>query len=317
MISVLIIEEPKVNAVTWWRFFRPLSEMQKLYPGQFSIKMTRRVDEAELYFFDIVILSRANDPETLTFAKRVKNLGRSKIIMDIDDAITNLQTYHDQYAYHNNRRNIAWELFALVDYFWVSTEQLMYDCDCFGRGEIMPNAVLPSDLPDKPSPDNGLWMWRGKGMQTPDVYFEGVDTYEKIKDKAKSWIFWGVLPNLNHGANVRPPMEYEINIHNYFEKVKALRLNGVWKPLVPCLFNDAKSNIAWIEATVSGGVCLTNYAGKTAWENAVSEMPTYDEACEIWAKSKERVLRDFNLIEGARLRADSMARLLNTKYIRA
>jgi hypothetical protein len=80
---------------------------------------------------------------------------------------------------------------------------------------------------------------------------------------------------------------------------------------VPCLFNDAKSNIAWIEATVSGGICLTNYAGKTAWENAVSEMPTYDEAVVIWEKSKERILKDFNLIEGAKLRAASIERLLN------
>jgi len=310
MINILIIDEPKVNPVTWWRFLRPLSEMQKQFPGKYNVRITRRLDEAELYFVDVVILSRPNDPDTLNFAKRVKDLGRAKLIIDIDDAITNLQPYHDQFAYHNKRTQLAYQLFALVDYFWVSTEQLMYDCDCFGRGEIMPNAVLPSDLPNEPSPDRGLWMWRGKGMQSPDVYFEGVDTYERIKGDVKNWIFWGMIPNLNHLNNVRVE-EYETSIPAYFEKVKALRLNGVWKPLVPCLFNDAKSNIAWIEATVSGGICLTNYAGKTAWENAVSEMPTYDEAVVIWEKSKERILKDFNLIDGAKLRAASIERLLN------
>ena len=314
MISILVIEEPKVNAVTWWRYLRPLSQMQKDFPGQFSIKMTRRIDEVDLYFYDIIILSRPNDPDTLNFAKRVKRIGRSKIIIDIDDAITNLQPYHDQFAYHDKRKGLAWELFSLADYFWVSTEQLMYDCDCFGRGEIMPNAVLAEDLPDSPSPDRGLWMWRGKGMQTPDVYFEGVDTYERIKGRVNNWIFWGVLPNIDHRQNVQV-IEYEPDIQSYFDKVKALRLNGVWKPLVDCKFNDAKSNIAWIEATVSGGICLSNYAGKTAWENAVSELPeTYDEACAIWTKSKERILKDFNLVKGAELRADSIARLLNQRH---
>ena len=121
---------------------------------------------------------------------------------------------------------------------------------------------------------------------------------------------WGMLPNLDHLPNVRVE-EYEVSIPSYFAKVKHLQLNGVWKPLVPCLFNDAKSNIAWIEATVSGGVCLTNYAGKTAWENAVNYMPTYDEARQIWQMSKERVLKDFNLVDGASLRAASIEKLLN------
>ena len=309
MINILIIDE-KVNPVTWWRFLRPLSEMQKQFPRRYNIKMVRQINEVDLYWVDIVILSRPNDPETLNFARRVKDIGRSKIIIDIDDAITNLQPYHDQYAYHSKRTQLAYQIFDLVDYFWVSTEQLMYDCDCFGRGEIMPNAVLPEDLPDEPSPDRGFWMWRGKGMQAPDVYFEGVDTYEKIKHDVKQWLFWGMLPNIAHLDNIRLE-EYEVSIPAYFAKVKQLQLNGVWKPLVPCKFNDAKSNIAWIEATCSGGVCLTNYAGKTAWENAVNYLPTYDEARQIWQMSKERVLKDFNLVDGAVLRARSIENLLN------
>jgi len=316
VINILVIERPEMNAVTWWRFLRPLAEMQKQHPGKFNIRMARRLDEAELYFVDVVILSRPNDPDTLSFVRRVKDLGRSKIILDIDDAITNLPSYHDQAAYHNNRKNIAWEIFGMVDAFWVSTEQLLYEVGDLARAEIMPNAVLPEDLPNEPSPDNGLWMWRGKGMQTPDVYFAGVEQYEQIKDRVNKWIFWGVLPNIDHLPNVQQ-LEYETHIPNYFSKVKQMRLNGVWKPLVPCLFNDAKSNIAWIEATCSGGVCLTNYAGKTAWENAVSEMPTYDEAREIWAKSKERILQDFNLIDGGNKRAASIERLLNNRIERA
>jgi hypothetical protein len=310
MINILIIDE-KVNPVTWWRFLRPLSEMQKQFPGRYNIKMVRQINEVDLYWVDIVILSRPNDPDTLKFAQLVKNLGRAKLMIDIDDAITNLPFYHDQYAYHSKRTQLAYQIFDLVDYFWVSTEQLMYDCDCFGRGEIMPNAVLPEDLPDEPSPDHGLWMWRGLGMQKEDVYQAGVEVYNQIRDIPNRWIFWGVIPNINHNWDKIVNPERELSTPAYFAKVKDLRLNGVWKPLVPCKFNDAKSNIAWIEATCSGGVCLTNYAGKTAWENAVNYLPTYEEARQIWQMSKERVLKDFNLVEGARMRARSIEKLLN------
>lgn len=310
MINILIIERPVANGVTWWRFLRPIAEMQKQFPGKFNVKTTRTIDATDLHYTDIFILSRPNDEETLKIVKRIRDLGRSKIILDIDDAITNLPINHDQAAYHRSRVPIAREIFSLTDYFWVSTEQLLFECDCHANGEVVPNAIYAWDLPNEPAPDRGLWMWRGKGMQNLDVLTAGIETYEKIKELPKHWIFWGVLPLLNHANNVEL-MEYEDDVQSYFAKLKSVRLNGVWKPLAEHQFNDAKSNIAWIEATMSGGVCLTNYAGKPAWENAVSEFPTYEEAREIWAASKERIIQDFNLENTARQRAESIDRLMS------
>ena len=313
MINILIVEEPIVTAVSWWRLFRPIAEMQRQFPGKFNVKMVRNksINADDLFYTDIFILCRPKDEETLSLARRIKALGRSKIILDIDDAITNLPINHFQFAHHHARVSIVRDIFTLVDYFWCSTEQLLYECDCLGRGEVVPNAIYPWDLPNEPAPDRGLWMWRGGGLQILDVLLAGAEKYEEIKALPKQWIFCGVLPPLAHGENVGLPLEYESDVQSYFEKLKNAKFNGVWKPLAEHQFNDAKSNIAWIEATMSGGVCLTNYAGKTAWENAVSEFPTYDEACEIWAKSKERIIQDFNLEITARQRAESIDRLMN------
>jgi len=311
MINILIVEEPIVTAVSWWRLFRPIAEMQRQYPGRFNVKMVRNksINADDLFFTDIFILCRPKDEETLSLAQRIKALGRGKIILDIDDAITNLPINHFQYAHHNNRVSIVREIFTLVDYFWVSTEQLLYECDCIGKGEVIPNAIYAEDLPKEPSPDKGLWMWRGGGLQILDVLIAGAEKYEEIKGKAKQWVFWGVLPPIAHPANITL-LEYESDVQTYFEKLKSAKINGVWKPLVDNAFNDSKSNIAWIEATMSGGVCLTNYAGKLAWENAVSEFPTYEEARVIWAESRERIIQDFNLEKTARQRAESIDRLL-------
>jgi hypothetical protein len=317
-MNILIIENPVANAVTYWRFLRPLGEMQRQFPGRFNIRTTRKLDAADLFYTDVFLLSRPNDVETLNMVKRIRDAGRSKIIMDIDDAITNVPVHHTHSAYFNNRAHIAREIFGLVDHFWVSTEQLLYECDCLGRGEIIPNAVLPGDLPKEPAPDRGVWMWRGRDVQKEDVYLSNaVEWYEANKYKAKEWVFWGCLPSLNHAGNVKL-WEYEDDVQKYFATLKKQPFNGVWKPLVDNQFNDAKSNIAWIEATMSGGVCVTNYAGKTSWEGAMLEMPeSYDHAVVRWELSCEYIKRDFNLETTARQRAESLERVLNNQTVLA
>jgi len=312
MINIVIIENPVVNAVTWWRFLRPLGEMQRQYPGRYNIKMTRKLDAADLFYTDLFILSRPNDAETLKMVQRIKDLGRSKILMDIDDAITNVPLHHKDAAYFNNRAKTAREIFALTDYFWTSTEQLLYECDCLNRGEVVPNAVHESDLPNEAAPDRGYWMWRGRDIQKEDVYLNGAETYEQIKHKVNKWFFWGCLPSLNHLNNISL-LEYDDDVQTYFAKLKSAKFNGVWKPLVDNQFNDAKSNIAWIEATMSGGVCLSNYAGKTAWEYAVSEMPEYDFAVNQWELSKAAIIEHYNIETTAKARHNSIERLLNSK----
>lgn len=315
MIKCLVIDQPGVNAVSWWRFFRPFAEMKRQHPGRFDFSFKRNLEPPDLFGSDVVILSRPNDQKTLDYVKRAKDIGLSKIIYDLDDAITNLPFYHDQFVYHRNRTNIAHQLFELSDLFWVSTDALRYEVGDLNRAMVVPNAVYEWDLPHEASPDRGLWMWRGKGMQKEDVYQAGVEVYEQIKAKPRRWVFWGCLPNIGHLDNVIVE-EYDTDTQSYFAKLKNARFNGVWKPLVECHFNDCKSNISWIEATMSGGVCLTNYAGKLAWENAVSEFPTYDEAVEVWSKSRDRIVQDFNLVNTARQRAESIEALLNDRPVR-
>lgn len=319
MINILIIESPVENAVTWWRFLRPLGEMQRQFPGRFNIRMVKRreIMADDLFFTDIFILSRASDSEALLLAKRIKDLGRSKIIYDLDDAITNLPAHHSQKAYHDNRIGIAREIFALTDWFWVTTEQLQYETDSMGRSEIIPNAIFPEDLPKEPAPDRGVWMWRGRDLQKEDVYLTGAYGYEEMKAHIKKMVFWGCLPSLDHTGIEISLREYEDDLVGYFKYLKTRPFNGIWKPLVPNQFNKAKSNIAWIEATMSGGVCLTNVAGVEGfehWDFAVNKFPeSYSEAVGRWETSCGEIISKYNLYNTARQRAESLERLLNSK----
>jgi hypothetical protein len=318
MIKILVREYETLNAITWWRLYRPFMVMRYLYPGQYNIKTTRRPTPDDVWYADLFILSRPNDQETLDYVKFVKSIRPdAKFILDIDDAITNVPSHHKDAAYFANRAHIAREIFSLADYFWTTTEQLLFECDALGRGEIIPNAILPEDLPAEPAPDRGRWMWRGKDIQKEDVYLAGPETYEQIKGRVKQFTFWGCLPSLAHLDNIRL-LEYTESIVPYFEQLKKEQFNGVWKPLVDNQFNDAKSNIAWIEATMSGGVCLTNYAGKPGWEMARNTFPEeYDLAVHTFRDSCEWILQHYNLETTAKQRHESIQRVLNGKTVKA
>ncbi len=312
MIKVLVIEQDFLSGVIWWRFMRPFEQMRKMYPGQIDFHFKLKLTPSDLYLNDVFILSRPRDPEMLPVIQRIKELGKP-VILDIDDDIINLPAGHPMEGDYERWREISLEFFSLADYVWTTTRQLLFTTDALTRGEVIPNAILPEELPDNPAPDNGIACWRGQSHQIHDILY-GSMQYDEIKDKAKKWIFWGWRTMLNHSNNVtRRP--YERDTHQYFRLLPTSGINVMWKPLIPCLFNDAKSNIAWIEATMAGGVCLTNYAGKPGWEFALSEWPeSYEAACELWRASCEEIRLNYNLENTARMRMESIWRLLGEKY---
>jgi hypothetical protein len=81
----------------------------------------------------------------------------------------------------------------------------------------------------------------------------------------------------------------------------------MWKPLLPSVFNDGKSNIAWLEATMGGGACVTNYAGKSGWETCLPDFDFTESVIhDAWRASCEKILNDHNLYDQARVRYDSL-----------
>ena len=96
--------------------------------------------------------------------------------------------------------------------------------------------------------------------------------------------------------------------------LRAFQFNAVWKPLANEPFNHAKSNIAWLEAVMSGGYCVTNFASRPGWEFAWPKMLKYDAACELWQASKEHAIKHYNIVNTAHQRAASIFRLLGIKF---
>lgn len=314
MIKILVLEPPYISNVAYWRLFRPLKIMAQLNPGVFSFEWKRKdLTFADAWNADVVIMARpgtgrhADYQTAIEFIQKAKRWG-AKFIVDLDDDLLGIPDDHELYSEYNkpDRRKAIVETLKMADAFWVSTSAFLTTYS--PQAEVIPNAVLPTDLPEEPAPDRGLWAWRGRSVQIHDLVGMGADWYEQIKDIPKQWVFLGYRPPLRHSKN-QEVVPYLDDPELYMQALKASQFNGIWKPMQDVRFNDHKSNIAWIEATMSGGVCLTNYAGKSGWELSVSEIPEYPDACKIWERSKAEIIEKYNLVNTAQMRAQSIFRL--------
>ena len=69
---------------------------------------------------------------------------------------------------------------------------------------------------------------------------------------------------------------------------------------------------------MSGGVCLTNYAGKHGWDGAVDKwVEDYEQARTLWGMSADIIQRKYNLETTAKQRHESIERILNGKTVKA
>lgn len=312
MIRILVVDSPRLTGVTWWRSLRPLTELQRKYTNLQIKFVTEEVSPFELMQTDLVIMFRPITPKSLQFIEGVKSYPFNlKVIIDIDDNLWRLPPGHPAEADYNEAAHTIRKIYALADGIWCSTDPLMDFADARdGRGVVVPNAVLESDLPDAPAPWLSRVCWRGGSEQAQDICSpEAVEMFEENKDKFRQWFFWGWQPGQMRAANAKQLKR--VDPIQYVSQLPTSGINIMWKPLQDNQFNDSKSNIAWIEATIAGGVCVTNYAPhKPGWEMAIdhfSDNP--DFIASQWAASKEWIIEHYNL---DRVNAIRYAHILKT-----
>lgn len=324
MIKLLVIQPPMLDNVGYWRLFRPLDIMSRLYPWVFDI--TYKVKDltfADIITSDVIITRRpfgANAGIHLELLQMAVQPGIEKpVIFDEDDAVMACPETHELYSVFSEtkRREQYVEALKCASAFWFSTPAFLGTIH--PQGIVIPNAILPQDLPDDPAPDNGLFGWLGKTHQAHDLIGGGWDWYEKNKadERVKQWIFFGWKPPLKHAENAQgAAVPYMANVYSFidsFKKNEARKMfgiNAMWKPMIDHPFNDHKSNINYLVATIGGGYCITNYAGRPGWEYASAEILDYDKAGELWRAAKDDIMMNYNLLLTARQRAESIFSLV-------
>lgn len=311
MIKVLILEQTYLSNTAYWRLYRPLDVMRNMYPGmfQFTYKYDR-MNYADIMEHDVIITRR---PGSVGGESLVKLLEKARmlnrhVIFDEDDAVMSCPDTHELYSIFQKKDVREQYVAALrtASQFWFSTPAFL---DTIHRnGLVIPNAILPTDMPDAPTPDLGLIGWQGKSIQVHDL-MAGREWYNENKDKATRWVFFGYKPPLDHSDNTTL-IPYIDDVDVYMQSFRMNGINAMWKPLTECSFNDHKSNINLLGAAMGGGYCITNYAGRPGWEYASKEILPYADACDLWAAAKADILENYNLFNTARMRAESILALV-------
>lgn len=331
MIKILVIYPPSLDNVGYWRLYRPLDVMCKLYPGIFELTYkVKDLNFGDIITHDVIITRRPwgqSAGQLVELLQTARQPGIEKpVIFDEDDAVMYLPDTHDLYndfAGEAIRKQYI-EALKCASTYWFSTPAFMESIPVVLGGApsvpgfIIPNAVLPSDLPEEPAPDEGLFGWQGRAIQAHDL-ISGWDWYERHKENPliKQWIFFGWKPPLRHMENASgPPIPYMSNVYAYVDSFKKnpkagmFGINAMWKPLIDCVFNDHKSNINYLVAAVGGGYCISNYSGKPGWEYVAKDPLPYPHGCELWRAAKDDIIENYNLIKTAQMRAESIFALV-------
>lgn len=323
MIKVLCIEPRQLTPVGYWRVFKPFETINRLFPGVFQFEFKAKdLDYADISGADVIFMTRPHKIETFEWIREAKQTKGIPFVMDMDDDLLDVPREHPLFPDLKKRRKILENHMKIADLLWYSTDFLLKK---YGKGVCVPNSIDLSLLPVEPAPDAKRVMWRGNSIQMHDLLGAGAPMFQYIQTYSQTLGFIGFLPPFFEYS--KPVYDYETalaekpmcdvvinypvidNTSMYLQQLGFDKWNYIWKPLIDHDFNRAKSNISMIEAAISGGVCLTNFAGQPQWENATGKILPYDAACDLWAKSCADIRLNYDINNAANIRASWLIKL--------
>ena len=316
-----------LNGVTWWRMYQPFHDLERQYGDEIEITYNRgELQPQDFLHHDVFFFLRPYMPLHLHLLQELKRYARhfknaSPVILDFDDDNKNLPLYHLNYQDEGVGYQITQQALPLASEVWVSTPPIAesYKPDA-GAAQfcVIPNAIdcwgfdvwkfNDSQFLTAPQHPAGVIWWGGSAGHHHDV-LAWEQWHTKLEKQAKEMHWVGYLPPFQHNIKKARYYPQVMPTLQYFGVLESTRPNYVWKPMQRIPFNDAKSNIQYLQATRAGALCLTNYAGRPGWEYATKDIITDDlKAYELWKDAVKDIRARYNLRDANKLRYDSIVR---------
>jgi glycosyltransferase involved in cell wall biosynthesis len=264
LINILEVNPASNNATSFYRSRLPFIRLQKKYSDElmFWSYAGNRPTWDYILSFDMVFMHRPADKLHFALAQASARYN-IPLIVDFDDLLTDIppdNPAHDGYEHEEYQENIK-EIIRLANVVIVSTNNLKESLNtsfrCGKKTVVIPNAFdldTFSKTPEFKKSKNVLW--RGGNTHQKDIY-EFKDAIVNTFKKNKKWKLdlmgynpFFISEHVNHSYTPR------MDLDAYFELLPALNHSICIVPLHDCDFNDSKSNIAWVETTYAGAVCL-------------------------------------------------------------
>lgn len=321
--NLLAFPSSLLDPPSLYRCIGPLAALRQNRPT-LQVSVIQDVNWAVLALADVVMLQRPWSDNQHEIAKLAVRHG-IPIWVDHDDDIFNIPKGNPAYAQYMNpgvHGNIA-SILRMADFVTVSTPALGKVFDRVRGSIVIPNALMTNvvgQMPDHSGrPRAPIVYWRGSSTHQRDL-----DTYTEqmvsvaAENPETPWVFQGIGES-NYGLIERirgaQPLKHTDPLE-YFHGLGALCPKVVVVPLDDNPFNRSKSNIAWLEATYAGAVCVApnwpewqrpgvlNYEPENFATilNAAIRLPA-DEQNALWERSAKYV-RDRLLVHDVNMGRD-------------
>jgi hypothetical protein len=263
--NIAVISHSGGDACQYYRGLGPMRELRRLDIDVTNIK--NEISWLELSGSDIGFMQRPYTPQHVAVAKLIKQ--QMPLWIDFDDLLTAVPESNPSYityAADKTHESIA-RLVHLADVVTVSTEALK---TYLGREDIrvIPNAYNDYRLPTERNVvkrKGKIVLWRGTNSHAGDItaHKDAINALIKHNPDTR-FIFVGSIPwmldlsaeNMDHVAAQ--------TMYEYFQLVDELAPDMMIVPLEDNVFNQCKSNIAWIETARNGTTVVAPLWGSWA-----------------------------------------------------
>ena len=239
--------------------------------------------------FDLIMFQRPFDQNALTICGYIKQCG-IPLWLDYDDNLFALNPENPTYPIYSNpqiQENIK-SMLQLADVVSVPTEYLRQAYSEWNKNIcVVPNAFHDSLFKRgelKPRTNNVIW--RG-----PEAHIFDLMTYSKeINDLTKDFPEWrfmfaGFSPWFLSKTNNKGNISL-LDIVLYFKMLSDMSPSCLHVPLHDNPFNRSKSNIAYIEGSYAGAVCVTPHWWNVPGALSYTDGPSYYEAIKSVIKGE-------------------------------
>lgn len=305
-------------------------------PGSKSEGFLKKIGES-----DIVVFQLQTDSKIATLIDVCKKAG-IMTVMDMDDDLLNVPLWNPSYyalgtkrtelydsvngkpmnvaANRKKAKNIK-KMLRKVDLITVTGEGLRNTYSKFNKVKILPNSVDLERIKTSRRSRDGFFFgsdkirifWQGSATHVADLaMLKSAIITITHKYPQVQWFIWGSLYNdfakMVGIPSDRVETKETVSMERYYEHLKKIRMDIGICPLINDKFNECKSNVKWLEYSLSGIPSvvsdISTYTNSVIPEGTALVAKTTND----WVKHLSRLIEDSLLRE--RIAEDAKAQVL-------
>ena len=260
-------------AVEHYRNFGPYDHMRRYMGKPVEADAAQRITDIDWKRYDIMHFQNPHNDNHLNMMHRCKMEG-IKILVDYDDDLINLPVNNHNYLQfqaqgQNNVASKIEQMMKLADAVIVSTTALQGVHSQWSDPVVIENCWYPQKQPINTGEVNPLILWRGSQSHADDIIEYQNEVVDLMQEsRGVHWCFWTDTANIASWTMDIPSLHEDpqngkwrklpaVPMMEYMHRlVKDIRPMLTIVPLKNYAFNHAKSNIAWLETTLAGGLVV-------------------------------------------------------------